>query len=74
MPTSRIDYCLQIYNKFTIMSLMLLSRVSCSMVRTLTTSSRVLAADKGCGISEKQAEILKQKTPIGDTFFFEKIL
>lgn len=69
MPTSHIDYCLQICNKFTIMSLMSLSRVSYSIVRTLTTSSRVMAADKGCGISEKQAEILKQKTPIGNTFF-----
>ena len=69
MPTLHIDYCLQICNKFTIMSLMSLSRVSCSLVRTLTTSSRVLATDKSCGISEKQAEILKQKTPIGDTVF-----
>ena len=51
------------------MSLMSLSRVNTSIVRTLSSCRVLLSSEKGCGISEKQAEILKQKTPIGETFF-----
>lgn len=47
------------------MSLTSLTRVNLSLIRSLTTSTLVRSSDKGCGISEKQAEILKQKTPIG---------
>ena len=33
-------------------------------VRALSSTS-VIYSDKGCGVSDKQAEILKQKTPVG---------
>jgi len=39
------------------------SKVTAPVWRAAPT--RLLSSDKGCGISEKQAEILKQKTPIG---------
>ena len=36
-----------------------------SPVRGVHTSMTVSQSDKGCGVSNKQADILKQKTPVG---------
>jgi len=36
-----------------------------SVIRSISSSVSYLSSDKGCSISEKQAEIIKQKTPVG---------